>query len=210
MKALSDQVRARRAHRRVAAFLGVFLLLHFATHFAALDSMASQAAVMDFGRAAYRIPLLEITLFAAFALQVVLGIGLLRGIYRRKRKDAWHWAQFLSGAYLAYFIVMHSSAALLTRFVARVDTNFYWPAGTLILDPIRLLFAPYYTLAVTALVVHVVAALHFRGPRQWHVPALITGPIAGLAIVLAYSGVLYPVELPPEYRAFFESYAPIR
>ncbi|MEM6585813.1 MAG: hypothetical protein AAF692_08670 [Pseudomonadota bacterium] len=47
------------------------------------------------------------------------------------------------------------------------------------------------------------AALHFRGPRRWHAPALALGPIAGIAIVMAYAGGWYTIELPKEYRVFF-------
>lgn len=203
MARASAQVRARRAHRRLAAFLGLFLLLHFAAHFAALESRQLQELVLHAGRSIYRIPVVEAALVASFAAQIALGIGLLRGIAGRKRKDRWHHAQFLSGCYLAAFIVMHTGAALLTRWLAGLDTNFYWPAGTLILAPLKYGFAPYYALAVTALVTHLVAALHFRHPRRWHLPALAVGPAAALAILLAYSGSLYPVKLPGDYLAYF-------
>lgn len=206
MSSVSKQVRIKQAHRRVAGFLGIFLFLHFATHFAALGGIESQALVLNAGRALYRIPLVEIALFAAFVTQIGLGIALLRQINRRPQKGAWHWAQFASGAYLAYFIVMHSSAALISRWSFDLDTNFYWPAGTLILAPLKYVFAPYYTLAITAIVTHLMAALHFRKPQQWHGYALIVGPLASVGILLGYSGLLYPVTLSQPYLDYFEFY----
>ncbi|MCR2833283.1 hypothetical protein [Parerythrobacter lacustris] len=210
MAGASAQVRARRAHRRVAVFLGLFLVLHFAAHFAALDSRQLQEWVLHAGRAVYRIPAVEAALVAGFAAQITLGIGLVRGIAARKRKDGWHYAQLLSGCYLAAFIIMHTGAALLTRWLSGLDTSFYWAAGTLTLSPLKFGFAPYYALAVTALGTHLVAALHFRLPRRWHAPALAGGPVAALAIILAYSGALYPVELPGEYLAYFGSYLAVK
>jgi hypothetical protein len=200
------QVRAKQAHGRLAGFLGIFLVIHFAAHFAAIDSQQLQSRVLDAGRAVYRIPLIETVLLAAFAAQIALGIVLLRGISLRKRKDRWHYAQFISGAYLACFIVMHTAAALLSRWLAGLDTNFYWPAGTLILSPLKYGFMPYYALAVTALVTHLVAAMHFRRPRFWHAPLLISGPLAAFLIIIAYSGMVYPVELPSRYLAYFGQY----
>ncbi|QUL38262.1 hypothetical protein [Erythrobacter sp. JK5] len=199
-------IEARQAHRRVALFIGLFLVVHFSAHFAALDSIVAQDAVLQIGRAVYRIPIVEAALAIALAGQVVLGITLLRRITRRKRKDFWHWVQFASGCYLAYFIVMHTTSALVTRLVLDLDTNFYWAAGTLVLDPLRYGFAPYYLLVVTALVAHLIAALHFRKSRGWHAPALVLGPLAGLLIVLAYSGAFYEIELPQAHREFFASY----
>ena len=145
---------ARQAHQRVAIFLGLFLAAHFSTHFAALGGVEAQEAVMQTGRTVYRIPIIEIVLVLALAAQVCLGIDLLRRIAKRKRRDAWHWVQFTSGCYLAYFIIMHTSAALITRLALSLDTNFYWAAGTLTLEPLRYYFAPYYTLVVTALAAH--------------------------------------------------------
>ncbi|MEL7320274.1 MAG: hypothetical protein AAFN04_16745, partial [Pseudomonadota bacterium] len=127
---------AKQAHQRVAIFLGVFLVIHFATHFSALAGIAAQDMVMQFGQAAYRIPVVEIALVAALAVQVALGVDLLRRIVKRPRKDAWHWAQFVSGCYLAYFIVMHTAAALVTRLGFGLETNFFWAAGTLVIEPL--------------------------------------------------------------------------
>lgn len=200
------RVEAKQAHRRVAILIGLFLAVHFAAHFSAIGSIAAQDLVLQWGRAAYRIPVVEAALVIALAVQVGLGIGLLRRITKRPRTDFWHWIQFSSGCYLVYFIVMHTSAALITRLGFGLDTNFYWAAGTLVLDPLRYGFAPYYVLAVMAITGHLLAALHFRKARRWHKPALALGSIAGVAIVMAYGGAFYAIELPAEHHAYFEYY----
>ncbi|MEO0418906.1 MAG: hypothetical protein AAF249_08575 [Pseudomonadota bacterium] len=197
---------AKQAHQRVAIFLGLFLVIHFATHFSALAGIEAQDFVMQIGRAVYRIPVVEIALVASLAVQVALGVDLLRRIAKRPRKDAWHWAQFVSGCYLAYFIVMHTAAALVTRLGFGLETNFFWAAGTLVIEPLKFGFAPYYTLAVTALATHLIAALHFRGPKRWHAPALLAGPVAGAAIVAAYGGALFPIELPTAYLEYYSAF----
>lgn len=200
------RLEAKQAHRRLAAFIGLFLVVHFATHFAALGGIKAQDAVLQWGRAAYRIPILELALVLALAAQVALGISLLRRIAKRNRKGFWHWVQFASGCYLAYFIVMHTAAALVSRLALGLDTNFYWAAGTLILEPLKFGFAPYYVLVVVALLAHLLTALHFRKPRRWHAPALALGPVAGVAIILAYGGAFFPIELPQEHLDYFNLY----
>ena len=205
----STQARAKIAHRRLAAFLGIFIVVHFAAHFAAIGGIASQQRVLEAGRTIYRMPPVEAALVAAFAAQLLLGIQLLRSIARRKRKDGWHYAQVFSGAYLALFIVMHTGAALLSREIAGLDTNFHWAAGTLILSPIKYGFAPYYALAIFALVTHLVAALHYRQPHRWHAVLLLLGPAAAIPILLAYSGAFYPVALPEAHLAYFRTYLPV-
>lgn len=199
-------IEARQAHRMLAAFIGLFLLVHFAVHFAAAWGIAAQDVVLQFGRAAYRIPVVEVALVLALAAQVMLGIGLLRRISARKRKGMWHRVQFFSGCYLAYFITMHTSAALISRFGFDLDTNFYWAAGSLTVDPLRYGFAPYYVLAVTAVGGHLLAALHFRGPRRWHGPALAIGPVAGILFALSYGGAFYEIDLPDEYMDYFGAF----
>lgn len=200
---------AKQAHRRIAIAIGLFLAVHFAAHFAALFGIEAQDTVMQAGRKVYRIPVIEAALVLALAVQVVLGLSLLRTISRRRRKDRWHWVQFTSGCYLAYFIAMHTSAALLARFAAGLDTNFYWAAGTLVLSPLKYGFAPYYMLAIIALLSHVIAALHFRKPRKWHGPALIGGPPMGAALMLGYSGLLHAVDLPGAYWEYFAAYVTV-
>lgn len=197
---------AKQVHRRLAAFIGLFLAIHFAAHFSAFGGITAHDAVLQWGRAVYQVPLIEAALVLALGAQIALGIALLRRIGKRPRKDFWHKVQFASGCYLTYFILMHTSAALITRLGYGLDTNFYWAAGTLVLNPLRYGFAPYYVLVVAALVAHLLAALHFRSPRRWHKPALAIGPVAGVAIVMAYGGAFYPIELPEDHQTYFEYY----
>ncbi|MEL7318128.1 MAG: hypothetical protein AAFN04_05755, partial [Pseudomonadota bacterium] len=53
---------------------------------------------------------------------------------------------------------------------------------------------------------HLIAALHFRGPKRWHAPALLAGPVAGAAIVAAYGGALFPIELPTAYLEYYSAF----
>lgn len=195
-----------QAHRTLAAFLLVFIAVHFATHFAATQSIAAQASIRQSASAIYQFPPVEVALVTAFLAQVVLGIRLLRQIAKRKRKDVWHHLQFWSGIYLAIFIVIHTAAAVITRLLIGIDTNFYWAAGTLVLTPLKYGFTPYYILAVSALFTHALAALHYRRPARWHVAALAIGPLVGCIFVAAYGGGLYEVELPRDYLEYFAHY----
>lgn len=197
---------AKQAHRNLAMFIGLFVVIHFAAHAGAFLSIEDQASTMQWGRAVYQFPLIEIALVAALAAQIGLGIKLLRQISKRPRKDVWHKVQFVSACYLAYFITLHTIAAVSTRLIVGLDTNFYWTAGTLVLAPIKYLFAPYYILAVTALFSHLLAAMHFRKTSNWHVPALLIGPVIGALIVMAYSGVFYAVELPQTHADYFAAF----
>jgi hypothetical protein len=194
---------AKQAHGRVAIFLGLFIAVHFTTHFSALGGLEVHTATLGWVRLLYQFPLVEIALVGALAAQVLLGIKLLLTIRKRKRKDRWHWVQFVSACYLAYFIIQHTAAALITRLYARLDTNFYWVAGTLTLEPIKYYFAVYYTLAVIAVLSHLIAALHFSGPKRWHAPVLGLGPIIGAVFILGYGGAFEAIDLPQEYRDYY-------
>ena len=197
---------AKQAHRRLAYFIGLFLVVHFSAHLAAPFGLTAQDTAMQTGRTIYQFWLFEGLLVMALVVQIALGVTLLRGIRRRKRKDIWHKIQFISAAYMAMFIVMHTAAALTTRLYIGLDSNFYWAAATVILSPLKYGFAPYYFLAVTALFSHIAAALHFRGPRQWHGPALAIGPIVGVTIVMAYAGAFYDITLPQAYIENFSAF----
>lgn len=194
---------AKQAHRNLAWFLLVFLVIHFATHLTTLGGIDVHTKALTTARILYQFPVFEIALVLGLAVQVVLGIKLLRIVAKRPHKDFWHWVQFLSACYLAFFIVLHTTAATFTRLIMGLDTNFYWASATLVIDPLRYGFTPYYILAVTALFSHIIAALHFRCSRKWQMPALLIGPLVGIAIILGFGGHLFSVELPQEYLDYY-------
>ena len=202
----------KRAHRVNASIFVAFIVLHLGTHLAAWFGIGAHGVALDAARRLYRPLVVEAALITLFAAQVVLGFVLLaRRVRSGRRNGAWGggWgiAQLLSGAYLAYFIVAHVGAALAARNLSGIDTNFYWPAGTLTLDPLRWGFAPYYALALTALGVHLAAALRFRGATRWPRRIAMAGPVLAIAILPPFAGLAYSIDLPPEYRDYFSGYA---
>lgn len=209
MELIAAQVRhpdAKRAHRMLAIYIGLFIAIHFATHAAALGGVEQHEQALGIARLLYQLPPVEVALVIALGFQVWLGLRLLRLIGKRARKDVWHKLQYASGAYLAFFVVMHTSAAIITRLGFGLDTNFYWAAGTLVISPLKYGFTPYYVLAVTAIVTHICAALHFRESRKWHAPALALGPLVGIIFVLGYGGAFEAFELPQAYLDYFGSF----
>jgi len=198
---------AKQVHARLAGFLGLFLVIHFAAHFSALGGINAHSLVLTKGRMLYYQPFIEALLITAFAAQIVLGLVLLKQITRRPRKDIWHALQQISGVYLAIFIAAHSGSALIARSIFELDTNFYWAAGTLVVDPLMWGFLPYYTAAVMALMTHLVCAMHFRRARKWHWPALMLSPFIAGAAIAGDSGALFPVTLPAEHEAYFSALA---
>ena len=202
----------KRAHRVNASILVAFIVLHFGTHLAAWFGIGAHGVALEAARRLYRPLVVEAALITLFAAQVVLGFVLLARRVRSGRRNrvwggGWGIAQLLSGAYLAYFIVAHIGAALAARHLSGIDTNFYWPAGTLVLDPLRWGFAPYYALALIALGVHLAAALRFRGATRWPRRIAMAAPVLAIAILPPFAGLAYPIDLPPEYRAYFSGYA---
>jgi hypothetical protein len=198
--------KARQAHRALALFIGLFVIIHFATHGTALLGIDTHDDVLGWARAVYQVPLVEIALVGALFLQIILGITLVRRILRSGRSGVWHWIQVASGSYLAFFMLFHTAAALISRLAVGLDTNFFWAAGSLVIEPLVYIFVPYYVLAVAAIAAHLLAALHFRSPRRWHGPALVSGPLLGLLFVAGYGGVFFAVDLPREYFDYFDIY----
>jgi len=191
----------RRLHRAAAIVAGSYVLVHLANHLAALGGIATHLACMEAVRKVTRIPAVEALLLAAVAVQAGSGLRLL---WRRRGQRRLPFArlQALSGAYLAFFLVVHVLSVLFGRAVLHLDTNFYFAAAGLQVNPYPLFFVPYYGLAVAALFVHLACVLRrVAAGLAWGSIAL--GAVAAVLIVAAFSGVFYPVDLPPAYRATF-------
>jgi len=210
---------ARTLHRIAAAVVGTYGLVHLANHLVALRGIESHIAFMRAVRQVTRVPAVEAVLLAAVAIQA--GSGLLLVLRRRRRRltqprqvprrPLFDRLQAMSGLYLAFFLLVHVVSVLAGRAVLRLDTNFYFAAAGLQVRPYPLFFVPYYGLAVAALFTHLACALRRRLPAgtplatrdraAW--AAVVTGAVLAVLIVAGFSGVFYPVDLPPAYLATF-------
>lgn len=194
--------RLRALHRLSAAAIGAFIALHLANHLAVLGGQDAHVAIMDALRPLYRQPLIEAALLAALVWQIGSGaVMVIRGW--RDRRGIVGWAQALSGLYLAAFLVIHVSAVLAGR-AQGLDTDFSFAAAG-IHAGYAWFFVPYYALAVIAVSVHVACAAYWLLPR-WPLVAkgiALAGLIAAAVIVAGLAGLLFPVDIAPEYLAGF-------
>lgn len=178
-----------RLHRLNAYILAVFLVLHLANHAVLLLGRESHLAVMQALRTAYRLPIFEVPLFLLFAVQITLGAVLIAR--RGKPKGNWAWAQVLSGAYLAFFLLQHLSALVMARVSYDFETTTYYAAAVVSAPPFGYYFFPYYVLGITALFTHIAAAARFAcwpaPAKTWHKALPYIGLLFALAVVSALS-----------------------
>ena len=198
-----------KAHRLIAAGLGLFLVTHFAVHLSAILGPDTHLKWLGFVQGAYQNRVIEPLLVIAILIQIGLGMKFVWLRWKQPQKGFWGWMQILSGLYLAFFFMIHTSAALYTRYGVGLDTNFYWAAGTLNVEPLQYFFTPYYFLGVTSVFAHLASAVFFGWPQKGRMASLfILGLGMGIAalIVSIFSGAFYEIDLPAEYIEYFESY----
>lgn len=156
-----ESIRFRLVHRTSGAILGIFLSAHMLNHLAALAGAAAHRQVLEALRIVYRFPPIEALLLACVLLQAASGLRMLvRGW--GKWRDGMRRAQYLSGAYLAFFLLVHVSAVMIARGVMGIDTDLRFANGGYYDSPLRFLLLPYYALAVLSLCVHAACALRRR------------------------------------------------
>lgn len=199
----------RKLHRLNAMLLGLFLAAHILNHLVLVLGIEAHVAVMQALRSAYRLPGIEHLLIGLFAAQIILGIAL---IWRRGRpQGGWAWAQVISGGYIAFFLLQHVPAVIATRIsYPKMDTDAFYAASVVAVDPIRWYFAPYYIFAIIAVFTHLAAALRFR---IWPEPAStatkllpVAGIVAGALIVAGLTGLIHPFDLTPENRTYLNDF----
>lgn len=194
----------RTLHRSTGLVLLVFIALHFATHLFALGGPEAHNAALKAVQPLYRNPVVEPLLVLAIVVQIVLGGRLAVRNWRIPGKSGWAKLQMASGLYLAYFMLNHTGAALFTRYLGGLETNFAWVSGPLFHPVMKPFFYPYYALAILAVASHAGAALHYAGKIR----TARAMPVAGLVLVIAYwgsfGGWFYPVTPDPVYRAYYD------
>lgn len=203
------QMKLRTLHRTSAILVVAFACLHVANHLAALAGVSSHMAFMEVARKLYRHPIVEFPLLICVAFQVASGLWfVIRGWKQRQGGVA--WLQAISGALLAFFLLVHVGAVLYGRTVLNLDTNFYFAAAGFHVPPNQIFFAPYYFLAVLALFTHLGCAAYWHlqtSPPRARVAAIalpmLVGGAVSLLIVLSLAGKLQPVEVPAKYKATY-------
>jgi len=190
-------------HRINALILCLFIFSHLGVHLFALFGESAHNVALRAIQPIYRNPIGETLLVFSIATQIVTGIK------RTQHNDKTKWArlQIFSGLYLGLFLILHMSAALYTHHIFGLETDFQWAAGSLHFMPIKFGFAIYYLLAIISVFVHLSAAIQFAWPRISRraintIP--IIGGLIGIAIILAFSGAFYPINLGEEVAAYYE------
>ena len=191
----------RQMHRALAAALATFIVIHLVVHTTALTGIQTHLNTLSIVQPIYRNLVVEPLLVFAVLAQVFVGSRLVVRRWHTTNKGFWGWTQIVSGLFLAYFLLAHTTAALLTRQTLGLETDFHWAAAPASTAPLSYAFIPYYFLGVTSVFAHLAAVLHFGWPRlpAW-LPVVLLGSGAALAgiIVAAFAGAYYDIVLPPE------------
>lgn len=196
----------RKLHRLTGAFLLLFLVSHLTAHLFAIGGPQAHNNALKAVQWIYRNPVVEPLLVVALLAQIMLGIRLAVRRWKDPDKGFWGKAQIASGIYLGFFILIHTSAALLTRNIGGLETNFYWISGTLLHPITKWAFYPYYALTVIAAAAHIGSIIHFRfGRRRLAKASLAAGFIVAAIYLLTFGGWLYPVNLDPDYSAYYDN-----
>lgn len=195
----------RRLHRFTAMFLALFIALHLMNHLCGVFGVEVHIQLMKGLRNIYRNFVVECLLIFALLVQMITGICQL--INYRHARSTWGRIQKLSGLYLLFFILIHTSAVMVARYFLKLDTNFYFAAAGINQWPYRLFFLPYYGFAVVSLFAHV-AAIHFKKmnrhilgcsvPTQSLIIAS-TGVLIAVLIILIFTNAFKGFVVPSEY-----------
>ena len=200
-------------HRHSACLIAAFIVIHLGNHLIALNGIDAHIATMEALRNIYRQPLIELLLLTCVAFQIGSGLIFIKRRWHQ-RTDFYDRLQAISGGYLAFFLLNHVGAVLLGRSLLDLDTNFYFAAAGLHVNPFQYFFVPYYFLAVVAIFCHLACAARWLLRERLTPQArdrisyivMAVGIVVSCLIMLAMTGTLYPVEIPTEYSAPYNAF----
>ena len=138
--------RIKKIHRIASLGLILFVSLHLFNHMLAWGGIALHQSFMEDFRLIYRHPIGEGILFLLIIAQIISGIWQIKQIPKVER--AQNSLQIYSGLYLLFFLLVHTSAVQMGRYVNELDTNFYFASIVLLDDSSRIIFIPYYSLGI--------------------------------------------------------------
>jgi succinate dehydrogenase/fumarate reductase cytochrome b subunit len=194
----------KKAHFISGIILSIFVTAHLLNHLTAVQSIATHIEVMQVLRRIYQHPLIEPLLLFAVLTQIISGIQLVRN-RGWKQREWYNKLHVYSGIYLGFFLLVHTSATLVGRFVLLVDTNFYYGAMVVNLKPYLFFYIPYYFLGAFSFFVHIACIIRIKSIRKigsqkasrranW---IMGFGALIGIIILWAFT---YNVEIPSLYK----------
>jgi hypothetical protein len=189
---ISSLPSARRVHGVSARWVAGFGIVHLLNHLLIPFGPEAYTRGQSFARWLYRTPIVEPFLVALVLAQAVSGVRLLWVTRQHPHKNSW---QRWSGGFLSFFLVVHTGAALVQRFIVGLETNFYWAAAVLAF-PTVLFFVPYYVLGSASFLVHFGIALRRGRVQYW----LVAGLVLAALVLAGLAGWFAPVQIPVEYR----------
>ncbi len=196
-----------RIHQWSALLIAIFLTMHLFNHLLALVGPDVHIAWMERFRVLYRSLLFEVALLAAVMVQIASGIFFAIRRWER-RESPYEQLQVWAGMYLVFFLSVHMIDVMSARMTHAMDTNYWFVVADIraaLLPALKLLF---YFLGIVAVSIHLACGVYWLLCRTGETPQrrmvaisiAISGIVIAVLIVLGFSGILYPVELPRDYR----------
>lgn len=195
-----------KMHRLSAIVIACFVFFHLINHLQAVISIKDHIQFMEAFREIYYSPIFENLLMLCVLFQIGSGLYFVKRRWGQ-RSGFFEKLQAASGAYLAFFLLIHVTAVSYGRYVLTLDTNFYFAAAGLNIHPISAFFYPYYFLAVVAIFSHIACAIHWLSRDSLSLESrnligfcfITTGILIGGLIVLSFGGLFYDIEIPANY-----------
>ncbi len=196
----------KRAHHISGMLLIGYISMHLLNHLMILDSVQAHLDFMEAARKVYRFLPVEILLLMAVLFQVGSGSRLL---WRKwKTVDTiWDRLQVYSGAYFIYFLMAHPAAVFFGRYAMHLDTNLYYGAAVLHIDPLYYFFTLHYGLAIVAFFMHTacvhrikMSAYVSQQHATWQASALI---VVGIMLSTIIVNHMMGTPIPAEYLEVF-------
>lgn len=196
-----------KIHFLSGIIISVFVFLHLTNHLVSLLGPSAHIEVMDSLRVFYRNVFMEVILIGAVLVQITSGITLVKSSFK-SINGGFEKLRIWSGMYLAFFLIMHTSAVILGRILLHLDTNYYFGVAGLVTFPFYLFFGPYYGLAILAFFAHLASIHYYKmkyaflgvSPYMQSKMILLIGIATTFLILFGLTNRFQGVEIPEEYK----------
>ena len=200
----------KKAHHFSGILLITFIVVHLLNHIMIFFSIEAHLEFMNVARKVYRHPVIEPILFASILFQVSSGCLLLWKKWRQA-DSIWDKLQIYSGIYFIYFLIAHPAAVLFGRQVWHLDTNLFFGAAVLNLNPLYYYFVFHYGLAIAAFFTHV-ACVHrikmqaYTSQKNASTQSKIILAV-GIVLAILIVSKMMDIPIPQEYLDGYSSVA---